>query len=143
MCTDILFAQIYSSVLLKFLVQENVQKNRSTLFFCRVNTSSPQLPNLFWVTASDGFVPWNENLLNFQMFIWSKTHIKTPVNECFEISVKKPLLPAPKKPPNNPTRNMCAKSTWVNWTKAENIYVFLIWIHYKTLGSINCLRVSF
>lgn len=85
------------------------------------STSSPQLPNLFWITASDGFVSWNENLLNFQMFIWSKTHIETPGNECSEISVQNPILPAPKTAPNNPTRYMCAKFTWV--AKTEKVFM--------------------
>lgn len=123
MYADILIAQIYSSSLLKFLVQENVQKNHSTLSLCRVKHQFFSLPNLFWITASDGFVSWNYNLFNFQMFIWSETYIEISVNECSEISGHKNnfFLPAPKKKktPSNPTRSMCAKFTWVNWANTE------------------------
>lgn len=48
------------------------------------------------------------------MFICSKTRAETPVNECSEIHVQKPLFACPNPTPHQqPAKNMCAKFTWV------------------------------
>lgn len=107
------------------------------------SSSSPQLLNLFWITASQGLVSWNDNLLNFQMFILSKRHIEWMLwNVCAK---KTPVCLLQKIPWTTQQGIVCVQSLPEQTEqRLKNIYAFLFWKHLaQSIASGSVFNILF